>query len=142
MPPKPKALTPATRGSGPPWTHGRGFGVEEKRAGLEIRLAIGFLDKKGRQHFMVQRQRGVDQPSQTGGALSMTDHRLNGADNAGSRRRACFAQNSTDRSNFSLIADHGSGAVCFDKLDPRRRDVGLLVGALQSAKLPFRPRCR
>src|SRR5581483_4486060 len=68
----------------------------------------------------------------------MANHRLDGADSAGSRCRTTFTHDPAQRGNLGLITDHGAGSVCLDKLDARRRYVGLGVGSLKSAKLSFR----
>src|SRR5262249_54349024 len=47
VPPKPKALTPATRGSGPPWIHGRASVLRKNGLSPKFALLLGFSTRSG-----------------------------------------------------------------------------------------------
>ncbi len=96
------------------------LGIEEEGTLLEVRLAVGVFDEQRRQYLVMQRQSRVDKSGEAGGAFGVTDHRLNGADNARSRRRTGLTEDLSERCHLRLIADHRTRTVRLDKLDTGR----------------------
>ena len=86
VPPKPNALTPATRSAG---AAAQGRASVWKANGLlsASQAGVGLVQVQGRRSDAgVQGQRGLDQPGQPGGALGVPDLRLHRAQRAAARR--------------------------------------------------------
>src|SRR5262249_53667594 len=97
--------------------------VEGAVAGLE-RLD-GLLNlKRRRQHFVMKRGRGLDEPGDTGGRFGMSNLRLNRSESAPSLWTLLRPVDLRQRVNFRGIADARARAVRFNQLDRIRRHAG------------------
>ena len=116
---------------------GSGFAVDvQRRAG---RLQFGnrpFDPDRWWQHPVLQRQRGLDQASQTRDHLGMADHRLDRPDRAGGRRG--LTKHHAERRDFGLVAQRRARAVGLDQRDAGRIEPGFAVGTPYCRHLPGR----
>ncbi len=109
--------------------------AERSRAGL---LHVD----RWRDHFVMQRQRGLDQTGDARAALGVSDIRLHGTDRARLRSSAGFAH--ADRHAFRLgaVAEYRAGAVRFNESDRTQRETRHGIGLIQRARLAFLARSR
>ena len=111
-------------------------GADVERARREIELGVRRRDAdRRRQHLVVERQRGVDQPRQPRRALGVADRRLDRPQRTAAARRAGRAEDLGQRGDLGQVARRGPGAVGLDVADGLGRDPRPLVGAPQRPDL-------
>ena len=97
---------------------GAQLAVHVEGAVVETRPGVRLLDvQRRRQDLVVQRQGDLGHSRDTGGALGVTDHRLDRADGARLPRRACGLEHPLERRHLRLVPGDGAGAVRFDQPD-------------------------
>ena len=110
-----------------PWT--RLAGDKEWTLG-EVRLRIRRLDVvRGRQHLVIERQRGLDQSGRSRRALGVADHRFDRTDRAGLNVRPGFGEDRFEGRDLRAISGDRAGAVGLDQPDRSRREIRHVVGA-------------
>ncbi len=82
----------------------------------------------GRQHPMVHRQGGLDQPSDAGGRHRVADHRLDRSDADVATGAVRRSEDRAERGQFGLVAGLGRGAVCLQQTESTRFG-GIQVGS-------------
>ena len=117
-----------------------GFGVDIHGA-LRIAHHVGrrtlHIDRRG-QHLVVQRERGLDQTSDTGTAFGVADVGFHRTDSARLGGGAGFGHRDRHALGFGAVTEHGAGAVGFDQLDRADGKSGHVVGVFQRAQLAGR----
>ena len=93
-----------------------------------------------RQHAVMQRQGHLDEAADAGGALGMTENRLDRAQRHALGRCAVVAPAARDGLRLGAVAHRRAGAVRLDQLHRLLAEAGLAVDAIQRAYLAFRPR--
>ena len=106
MPPKPKALMPARRGSRRAVDPRAGARAQVERRALQAELRVGPLHvDRRRQHAMVQRERELDHAGHPGGRDRVADHRLDGAERAARQAAVALAEHLGERLDLGDVAD-------------------------------------
>jgi len=117
------------------------LGVEVEDALREPQLGVRLLAVDGRrQHLVVEREHGLDQPRNAGRRHQVADHRLHRAQGAGGARTGAAAENAVEGVDLDRVAHGGRGAVRLDEAHARRVDAGRLVRPAQRQLLAFDPR--
>ena len=114
VPPNPKALTPGpARSVGVGMKPGLSLGAEPERAVVQVELGVGGLDAdRRRQDLVIERQRGVDQPGQAGGALGVADQRLDRAHDAVALVRPGFPEELAPSASISTTSPRAVPVPC------------------------------
>ena len=86
---------------------------------------------------MLQRKRGFDEASDTGGGFGMADLRLHRTERGPSAFGLCGAEDFRERAEFGGVADLCAGAVRFDKFHGGWADAGVGVSAFHRLDLAF-----
>ena len=84
-----------------------------------------------RQHFVVQRQHGLDQAGCTGRRFGMPDLRFDAAQGDVLPPGVILTKELVQRGCFTQIAGHSSGAMRLDQANRGRRDSGALIRTAQ-----------
>ena len=79
---------------------GSGLGVEIKVGLLQPELGVGILNvQRGRKHFVMQRQRGLDETGHAARGHGVADHRFDGAESAAWRLAVTLAEDAAQASH-------------------------------------------
>ncbi len=117
-----------------------GLGVEVQGAAIWIELEPGVgrvdLDRR-RQHLVVQRHHGLDEPSRARGRLGVTDLALDGPEGHAARGRLGLGEHGPRRLKLRQITGRGPGPVGLDQLDRARAVSRRSVGPSQGLHLPL-----
>ena len=108
--------------------------AEGKSPVLKVESRVWPLDLDGwRQHLVVQRHHGLEQPRGPGGSLCVADLRLDRTERAPLLAAAALmlAENQLQALKFSLVAGFGAGAVGLQQLHRVGAEAGLVVRAAQ-----------
>lgn len=112
--------------------------VDIEGAGAVRQRAAGLNDVDGgRQHLVIEAERGLHHRGRAGGAAGMADLRLDAADGHRARLGAAGLEHRAQALDLGFVAGLGAGAVRFHQLDLGRGNAGAFVGALHRLDLAF-----
>ena len=112
------------------------LGVEVEGRVLDVELGVGPLDlDRRRQHLVVQRHHGLEEPGRAGGRLGVADLRLDRSERAPLRLALADREGQLQPAELGRVAGLGPGPVGLDQLDRVRLEAGVGLGAAQGLGL-------
>ena len=113
-----------------------------RRVDVEGRAGRGFVQglrdlDGGREDFVFERERGLDEAGHSGGGLRVADLRLHGTERGPGAVGFRGAEDFGERTQFGGVAYLCAGAVGFDEVNGLRRRIGGGVGPAQGVLLAF-----
>jgi hypothetical protein len=117
------------------------LGIQIEIALLQLQLRAGILAmQRGRQHFMVQRQSGLDQAGHARSRHGMADHGLHRAQRAPRDVAAAQPEHVVERFQFDHVAHRRGRAVRLDQFQAGQIHIGRFIGPPEGQLFPFQAR--